>query len=232
MLTAKEILQAALHLFFPHTCAGCGAALHGGSGEICLHCLAALPATGFENNSDNAAAQLFFGRLPVDAATACYFFNRASRMQELVHALKYGGNRPLGVQLGRLMGELLLTNSKWKADLLVPLPLHARKERKRGYNQATLLCEGISIVTGIPVAHQLVIRSQYTDSQTRKGRIERWQNMEGKFRVPDPAAVQGKRLLLVDDVITTGATLEACGAALLEASPASLQIACLCIASE
>ena len=152
-------------------------------------------------------------------------------MQRLMHQLKYKGNKELGKQLGRLMGyELQKTNRFNKPDFLVPLPLFASKEKRRGYNQATVLCEGIAEVMNIEIARDVIVRTQHTETQTKKGRIERWQNMEGKFEMMKPGKIQNKNILLVDDVITTGATLEACGHELLQAS-SKLSIATLCYAS-
>ena len=148
-----------------------------------------------------------------------------------MHQLKYKGNKELGKQLGRLMGyELAKTNRFNKADYLIPLPLFASKEKRRGYNQTTVLCDGIAEVMDIEIARDVIVRTQHTETQTKRGRIERWQNMEGKFEMRKPGKIQNKNILLVDDVITTGATLEACGHELLKASP-KLSIASLCYAS-
>ena len=152
-------------------------------------------------------------------------------MQHLMHQLKYKGNKELGKQLGRLMGYDLQKTGRFNTvNYLVPLPLFPSKEKRRGYNQATILCEGIAEVMDVEILRDVITRTQFTETQTRKGRIERWQNMEGKFDLVKPEKIQGKNILLVDDVITTGATLEACGQELLQASP-KLSIATLCYAS-
>ena len=149
-----------------------------------------------------------------------------------MHRVKYRGNKELGIYLGRLMGSQLLTSNRFSfIDGLIPLPLHPSKERKRGYNQATLLCEGIAAILGKPVWKDVVIRSTSTESQTKKNRVERWQNMEGRFELLRPASIEGKHVLLIDDVITTGATLEACGQELLKAENTKLSIATLCFSS-
>jgi ComF family protein len=153
-------------------------------------------------------------------------------MQHLMHQLKYRGNKALGVYLGKIMGTALEASNRFRyVDALIPLPLFPTKERKRGFNQATVLCEGIAEILGKPVLTNAVIRTAHTESQTKKNRIQRWQNMEGRFEVVNPAAVTGKHLLLVDDVITTGATLEACGAALLQTENTQLSLATLCYSS-
>jgi len=126
--------------------------------------------------------------------------------------------------------ELQKTNRFNNLQYLVPLPLFASKEKRRGYNQATILCEGIAEVMNTELATDVIVRTQHTDTQTKKGRIERWQNMEGKFELVKPERIRNKNVLLVDDVITTGATLESCAHELLRASP-KLSIATLCFAS-
>ncbi len=153
-------------------------------------------------------------------------------MQHLMHQFKYRGNRETGVYLGRQMGFSLNQARRFRGvDGLVPLPLFAAKERKRGYNQAAVLCKGISEATGLPLFEDVVVRKAATESQTKKNRIERWLNMEGRFELVKPQTIEGKHLLLVDDVITTGATLEACGAVLLQAAGVQLSLATLCISS-
>jgi ComF family protein len=154
-----------------------------------------------------------------------------SLVQQLMHQIKYRNNQDLAIQLGRMMGEQLLASDRFPVDALVPLPLFPARERKRGYNQATLLCQGIKEITRLPIMDKIVIRPEHTSTQTKKGRIERWRNMEGKFLLADAAAARGRHLLLVDDVITTGATLESCGNTLLEAGNVTLSIASLCMAS-
>jgi ComF family protein len=153
-------------------------------------------------------------------------------MQHLMHQLKYRGNKELGVYLGRLMGYALEATNRFRyVDALVPLPLFPSKERKRGYNQAAVLCEGMAEAMGKPVLKDVVVRTAHTETQTRKNRIERWLNMEGRFELAKPQAIEGKHVLLVDDVMTTGATLEACGAVLLQGQNVQLSVATLCFSS-
>lgn len=153
-------------------------------------------------------------------------------MQHLMHQLKYKGNKEIGYYLGRLMGQTLAASNRFRyVDALIPLPLFPSKEKARGYNQATLLCEGMAEAMDKPVWKDVVARTSHTESQTKKNRAERWQNMEGRFELVQPQRVSGKHLLLVDDVVTTGATLESCGSALLETGNAQLSVATLCISS-
>jgi ComF family protein len=226
-----EIKDSLLHLAFPHVCEGCGSSLPTTDNLLCVRCLAALPETRFHLHDNNPIEKIFWGRLQVTHATAQYYFTKESLMQHLMHQLKYTGNKPIGHFLGRLMGNALIESKRFHdIDALVPLPLFPSKEFKRGYNQATILCEGIAEVFDKPILKNAIIRTTHTESQTKKGRVERWQNMEGRFELRDEVSVRGKHLLLIDDVITTGATLEACGSELLE-SAAELSIATLCFSS-
>lgn len=231
MLAIQEIKEAFLHLLFPHICSGCGNDMIDKNSSLCLRCLGALPETGFYIHPGNPVEKKFWGRLPLLHAAAHYYFTRESLIQRLMHQFKYKGNRDLGFQLGSIMGEGLASSAYYEVDGLVPLPLFPGKEKRRGFNQATILCEGIASSMNVPILRDAVIRSRHTDTQTKKSRIERWQNMEGKFLLQDPSAIAGKRLLLVDDVVTTGATLEACGLELLKADGVELSIAALCYAA-
>lgn len=231
MTVLKEIKDSVLHLLFPHICLGCGNDILPRESSLCLRCLESMPETRFERYPHNPVENIFRGRLELVSACAHYFFTRESLMQHLMHLFKYKNNQHLGLQLGKLMGKHLNESGRFAVDAMVPLPLFPAKEKKRGFNQAMLLCEGIRDITGIPILDKLVIRPEQTETQTRKGRIERWQNMEGKFLLTDPTLASGKHLLLVDDVITTGSTLESCGNEILVAPGTSLSIAALCIAS-
>lgn len=167
--------------------------------------------------------------MPLNCATSQYYFTKESLIQHLMHQFKYKGNKDVGVYLGKLMGHALQESGRFlSVDALIPLPLHKSREHKRGYNQATILCEGIAEIIKKPVLKDAVIRAEYTESQTRKGRIQRWQNIDGSFQVVKPNAILGKHILLVDDVVTTGATLEACGQQLLKVENVQLSIATLC----
>ncbi|HRE38330.1 MAG TPA: phosphoribosyltransferase family protein [Chitinophagaceae bacterium] len=231
MTLLREIKESVLHLLFPHVCTGCGSDLLSKDSALCMRCVEAMPETQFELHAGNPAEKTFWGRLPVAAASAQFYFTKESLMQHLMHQLKYKGNKELGIQLGRIMGEQLKNSGRFPVDALIPLPLFPAKERRRGYNQATVLCHGMAETMHVPVLNTVITRPQHTETQTKKGRIERWKNMEGKFVLTDKAAIENKHILLVDDVVTTGATLEACGNELLQAENVRLSIATLCIAS-
>ncbi|MFT3902873.1 MAG: ComF family protein [Niabella sp.] len=228
----SNLKNALLHLFYPHICAGCGTHALAANSQLCVQCLHELPATGFENHPGNPVEARLSGRIRFEQATAQYYFAKKSFMQDVMHAFKYHGNRELGLQLGRLMGHSLQQSHRFdKVDLLIPLPLHDRRERQRGFNQSTIICKGISEVLQIPVITDAVVRHTITETQTKKNRAARWQNMEGKFAVVDKHVLSGKHVLLVDDVITTGSTLESCGTAMLAVEDVKLSIATLCFAA-
>jgi ComF family protein len=203
-------LQSLLHLFFPHNCEGCGTGLFDEKKFLCPRCTHRLPATSFFALRGNPVEKLFYGRMPLTHGGAAYYFSKNSLLQHLLIQLKYRNNPEAGYFLGRMMGGLLGQEPVFSAiDLLLPLPLNRKKEFKRGYNQAALICDGISAVWQKPVLYDAVERIRFTETQTKQNRVSRWQNMEGVFHATNPQLLQNKHILLVDDVITTGATLEA-----------------------
>lgn len=222
----KSILSDALHLFYPHTCKGCGSDIIADNNFLCLNCINNLPETGFASQRNNPIEKYFWGRISVAAAHSEFYFTKASLIQQLMHALKYKGCKAIGLCLGELLGKSLADSQRFNdIDALIPLPLYADKEHKRGYNQTAIICEGISAVSNMPVITANVARQRFTQTQTLKHRTERWENVAGSFIVKNPQTLQGKHLLLVDDVITTGATLEACGNAILQVENTRLSIA-------
>jgi len=232
MLPLTEIKNSLLHLIFPHVCDGCGSDFVNEESRLCLRCLSALPETNFEQHEGNPVEKIFWGRLPIIQAAAHLYFTKESLVQHLMHQFKYKGNKELGLQLGRMMGIGLKNSRRFdNINALIPLPLFPSKEKRRGYNQATVLCEGIAEILSLPVLKNIITRPQHTETQTKKGRIERWKNIEGKFQLENPTTVQNKHVLLVDDVITTGATLEACGNELLKAENVQISVTTLCVAS-
>ena len=228
----NEIKESLLHLAFPHICDGCGTDALSRESSLCLRCLSRLPETRFHLYTDNPVEKIFWGRLPVINATAQFYFTKESLMQRLMHQFKYRGQTNLGLFLGQLMGRALTNTTRFSnMDMLVPLPLFAAKEKKRGFNQATILCDGMARILGKPVHSNIIKRTTHTETQTKKTRLERWQNMEGRFELLDPGMIEDRHVLLVDDVITTGASLEACGKVLLQAKNTRLSLATLCFSA-
>lgn len=224
--------EAASQLFFPHHCAACGTDVLSRDTELCWHCLGSLPATHFTSLPANPLEKIFWGRLPLQAATALYFYTQDSILQKAMHAFKYHRNQALGIQLGRLLGQELIQSGRFQADLLIPVPLHPRKEKQRGFNQSALICRGMSQVMKVPCLEGVLLRPTASETQTNKNRMGRWKNMEGKFVLSPASTLEGKHCLLVDDVITTGATLESCGRALLEATDVKISIASIGTAAQ
>jgi len=223
----KQYVHGLLSIVYPHFCAACGNVLFLNEKVLCLNCFAELPRTNFHTDTENEVARLFWGRLPIKNATSFIYFNKHSRYRQILHELKYTGQRHIGIEMGRLFGLELKETSFADADLILPIPLHSSRLRKRGYNQSELLAMGISQVLKIPVESSLMIRYVETKTQTNKIRYERWVNVKNSFKIRDPTPLCNKHILLVDDVITTGATIEACAEALLSVTGVTLSIASL-----
>lgn len=184
---------------------------------ICTECYVVIPRTGYHNVPENPVAQLFWGRCRLEKAAAFSYYNKGSRIRNLVHNLKYKGIKELGFELGNIYGQSLKSSGFTDdIDLIIPVPLHPLKKRRRGFNQSELICDGLARVTGIPVDYTSLTRVTGTDTQTKRSRYERWKNVEGIFCVTDSVLLRGKHILLVDDVITTGSTVESCANELLK----------------
>lgn len=200
-----------LMFFFPVNCLVCGKRLASPGEVLCLGCEFKMPKTGYGDRADNPVSKVFWGRVPVEMGTSLFRFEKGSSYQSLLHDLKYRGNRKAGLYLGRLLGNELKYTTFSCCDVLIPVPLHKKRFRKRGYNQSEIIARGTSEVMGIPVLSNLLMRSGHHSSQTSMGRYERFENVSDNFclahRHPD---INGKKILLIDDVVTTGATLEAC----------------------
>ncbi len=229
----KSLFSDTLHLFYPHHCLGCGSDLLSKDSLLCIHCINELPHTHFAIYENNYVENIFRGRMNVKAAHSEFYFSKGKLVQHLIHQLKYKANKEIGFYLGQLMGNSLLTASRFSnIDYLIPLPLYPDKEFKRGYNQATIICEGIAASTRITMLPDNIIRQRATETQTRKHRSARWLNVDGSFGIKNPSVLVGKNVLLVDDVITTGASIEACGQTILQIEGTSLSIATLAHATK
>ena len=229
----QKIFTNTLHLFYPHVCTGCGSDILPADNLLCLKCISHLPHTRYAQYANNPFEKIFWGRLPLTAAHSEFYFSKESLVQHLIHQLKYKSNQTVGIYLGEMMGNSLLDSNRFKnLDYIVPLPLYPDKERKRGYNQAAVVGEGMSAVMNVPILLNNIVRRRYTETQTKKHRTERWENVEGSFLVKDAQKLEGKNILLVDDVVTTGATLEACGSAIVHINGARLSLAALSIATK
>ena len=174
MKVAENIVHSFSHLFFPHHCVGCGSDLVGADQLLCLQCLDDLPFTHFNLHDNNPVEKIFRGRIPVEHAMSLLYFTKDAVLQQVLHQFKYKGRKEIGLYFGRMIGNALRQSEYFNSiEGLVPLPLFASREKKRGYNQATVLCEGISEITGLPVLKHSIIRGSATETQTHKNRIGR-----------------------------------------------------------
>jgi ComF family protein len=217
-------------LFYPKICPGCAMPMQRSERHICLYCSLSLPKTGFVSGTDNPVEKIFKGRLQVFQANSFLYFRKKGMAQKLMHELKYNGNKDLGAHLGGLFGSELIADPGFqKPDIITTVPLHPLKMLKRGFNQSDEIAKGFSANTGIPLVKDLLKRSKYTGTQTHKKRFERWENTEDSFVVNDSQMIEGKHIGLIDDVITTGATLEACASKLQQGGSTKISIFSLCI---
>ena len=229
----KAFFQNLLQTLFPSTCACCGDVLLTGEKQICINCLANLTATFYSAHDDNHTERQLAGRIPYQHATSLYVFRKGNTVQQLVHAMKFHSNSDLCIFMGRQMGLELLHSGRFDdIDLLVPVPLHWRRRLQRGYNQSELLCRGISEVMGRPVNKRALVRHRNTHQQSMQASGDREENVRDAFSVRHPDDLQGKHLLLVDDVLTTGATLVSCGEALSEVNSLKISVATLSVAGQ
>lgn len=216
-------------LFYPRLCLGCSRNLYMHENYMCWQCLHRLPRTRFHQQIDNPLERLFWGRTQVKAATSLLFFTKNGLTQNLLHQLKYSGQKEVGVRLGELIGSEIQNEERFaRADAIIPVPLHPKKLQLRGYNQSTLLAQGIAQSLNISLYEHGLRRQIHTETQTKKGRYERWENVAEAFMCPSPAELLGKSIMLVDDVLTTGATLEACAKPLQQAGASVLIVTLAC----
>jgi ComF family protein len=221
------LLADFISLVFPKNCAACGNPLFKQERAICLLCITKLPQTNYHNDPENPVAKIFWGRIQLEQATAFYQFTKKGKVQHLLHELKYKGNKECGIRAGELFGKVLKDSPFQHCSLIIPVPLHPKKQQKRGYNQSEQLAAGLSKSMGIPLNTTAFARAYHTGTQTKRSRIDRWLNVSERFVVKDGEALKGQHILLVDDVVTTGATLEACAAALRENSNVKISVAAL-----
>lgn len=220
-----------INLFYPRLCEACGNYLFKNEETICTRCLFHLPKTDFHLNKNNPVSILFWGRVNINYATSYYTFSKGSQFQKLIHKLKYHNKKEIGITLGKHFGESLKKSDFFKdIDVIIPVPLHPKKEKIRGYNQANLVAIGLSKSMLKPIESNNLIRKIHTESQTKKNKLERWENVDNIFELVEPSSLINKHILLVDDVVTTGSTLESCANALLKAEGAKVSIATLAYA--
>lgn len=220
-----------LNLIYPNLCLVCGESLVRGERQICMHCIHSIPKTNFHLETDNTVEKRFWGKVPIYRATSFFYFYKGSPFQKVLHELKYRGNKEAGIVVAKYAAADILADPGFATiDIIIPVPLHPKKLAKRGYNQSECIAFGLSEVLGKPVDTKTLIRIRENTTQTRKSVFERYRNTEGIFHLNNKKTFEKKHVLLVDDVLTTGSTLEACMVALMETDYIKISIFTLAIA--
>ncbi|HSV77446.1 MAG TPA: hypothetical protein VLH37_10485 [Bacteroidales bacterium] len=231
-MPSQNFLFDFLGLLFPRTCSACSEVLIKGESLICNFCFLHFPFTRFSDEKENRVTEIFWGRVPIESATALLFYEKGGKVQQLIHNFKYRGAKEVGWFLGSLLGSELKSSTIYKdMDVIVPVPLHPFKFKQRGFNQSAEFGKGLSECLGIPQNTTGLLRVTPTGTQTRKTRFKRWENVESVFHVPDPLVFANKNILLVDDVVTTGATMESCARLLLQSPNARVWLAAIALAT-
>ncbi len=224
MLYVKNFLS----LIYPVGCELCACSLVEGEDCICSTCWYELPKTDFHHDAENPLTRIFWGRVEIETGTALFYYQKGGKVQDLIHRLKYKGRQEIGHYLGKRLGQYILASPLYqKLDCIVPVPLHPLRRRKRGFNQSETFGEGLSKVLDIPLNNNALQRISATSTQTRRRRFMRWENVESVFDLHTPESLENKNILLVDDVITTGSTMEACAQTLLSAKGANIFMAAI-----
>jgi ComF family protein len=224
----QKYAESFLALLYPKLCLVCESSLLGNEDILCTPCRHSLPLTHFHLSEGNPVEQIFWGRLPVHRATSLLYFDKGSAYNRLIHHLKYQGRKDVGLFLGKLLGSAILSSSLSSIDYIVPVPLHRAKLHRRGFNQSQIIAEGVGEMLGVEVLTDILSRKVYTPTQTLRKRYDRWKNVEGIFECKHQDIINRKHILLIDDVITTGATMEAAGSVLYSAGDVLLSVAAVC----
>ena len=214
-----------LNIIYPSLCCSCGKALTRNEDLICFSCRNLLPKVSDVDFQNNELTNRFFGKMDVTFASSFFYYYKDGITQKILHQFKYNNYPEIGELLGKWFAyDLAENNIPDDIDLIIPVPLHPKKERKRGYNQSQYFAKGLSEVTAIPTDFETLERIQHQKSQTLKTKEQRWKNVKDAFRVLDKQNIENRHILLVDDIITTGATLEACGSQLYRNGAAQISI--------
>ena len=225
------MLKSIINLFFPPVCAGCHSFLVSNENVICTLCRHNLPLTNHHLNPENEAFKKFYGRIPVEHTSTLLYFHKKGIVQELIHNLKYKGQEDIGTVLGEWYADELKTLEILQSvDEIIPVPLHKRKLRERGYNQVTNFGTTLSSGLNIPYNPNLLVRNIYSKTQSKKNLLNRSEGIDTTFDVAFSEKDHDKHFLLIDDVLTTGSTLEACSHALLKIPGAKISIVCMAMA--
>jgi competence protein ComFC len=219
------MFQDLINLFYPDICQICDTELYKNQNILCTSCVNELPITNFHLDNENSVKKVFYGRVPIENATSLLVFKKKGSVQKLIHRLKYRGHQEIGSYLGKWMGaELAKTGTYLDIDLILPVPLHKKKLKARGFNQVEKFGKEIALALQVPYIDDVLLKKHFSTTQTLKTRLARWGNIEESFVLVHPEKIRNKHILLVDDLITTGATLEACSDVLLEAGNVKISI--------
>lgn len=220
-----------INLFYPSLCQICEKELLKNERVICVECLHELPLTSYQPNNENPVKKVFYGRVKVEEADALLIFQKKGSVQKLIHQLKYKGQKEIGSFLGEWMGANLKENRNFsKIEAVIPVPLHKKKLKSRGYNQVEDFGKEIGKALKVPYIDNVLLKRSFSTTQTIKARLARWGNMEETFVLANPHLIRNKHVLLVDDLITTGSTLEACATVLKQADGVKISIATMAMA--
>jgi len=218
-------------LLFPRSCVVCSDALSSHERYLCIDCLRRLPKTNYHLEKDNEIEKRFWGKFEIEKASAYFHYKKDSDFNQILYELKYRNCKEIGYTLGRNMAMGMLSSDFFKdVDLIIPIPLHKKKFKKRGYNQSEWIAKGISDITGIEVDSNSVQRIFNNSTQTRKSLFERWENVENIFVIVSPSSIKDKHVLLIDDVLTTGATISSCAQTILQIPGTKISILTLSVA--
>ncbi|GHU64745.1 amidophosphoribosyltransferase [Bacteroidia bacterium] len=227
----KTLLSNFLALFFPDLCVVCREPLLEGETFLCLHCALKLPKTAYRSYVNNLSFDRFLGKIPLEKVNSYLYYSKGGIGQKLVADIKYKGNVSLGKWMGECMAKDVLSSGFFDGiDFIVPVPLHPKRLKQRGYNQSEIIAEGISFVTDIPLDTKNLFRKKATATQTKRGIYERWRNTLDIFDLHDRELFAGKHILIIDDVLTTGSTLEAAAHCILESKGSKVSILTLAVA--
>ena len=221
-----KFLKEILNIFYPNVCLCCKIPLTVQEDTICLTCRFDLPVTNFSTEKENLVEKTFYGRVQIESGTTLFYFLKPSNVQQLIHELKYKGQQQVGEFVGNWLGEELLLSGRFKnLDCIIPVPLHNSKLKDRGYNQVTVFGKTLSKKLNIPFSEDVLIKTDASKTQTKKLRFDRWKNAQHKFIIQNTEKISNKHILLIDDIITTGATIEVCARTLLNEQNTKVSIA-------
>jgi ComF family protein len=229
----SQVLNDLISLVYPNLCYTCDGYLSREEDMICSKCLYQLPLTNYHKDENNEVAKLFWGRIHMSGATSLFFFHKGTKYQKMMHEFKYRGKKKIGYLLGKYFASQL-TDTGWGKDVdaIVPVPLHPKKERKRGYNQSAQIAYGMAEILNTPVDENILIRHTFSSTQTKMNKEERWENVKSIFSCPQKQNLPYSHILIVDDIVTTGATIEACANELTKAGAEKISVATLAFSAQ